>query len=723
MNVASLNLKKIPLSRWVITILMVVIGVSSYLTYQAFILHKGFFGTNPYRALMLLQLTLIFLLILAIFASRNTLLNWWKQLRHGQNTRLQRRIVWICSVVASVPTLMVAIFAGLFMHLGVQAWFNERVTTALEESVLVAEAYLSEHKEVIRADILSMANDLNRQAFLLMTNPLLFKQVVSGQANLRSLAEAVVFQNNTIIAQSDLSFSLAFEKIPLAAMALANKGEVVVMENEQEDKVRALIKLDNFFDTYLLVGRFVDNKVIEHMERTQGAVGEYKWLQAKIAKIQIQSISVFLLLAILLLIGAMWGGLAFAMTICQPLKEMVLITEQLKLGNLAARVQERHEEDELGILAKAFNQMAERLEQQRAELIEANRHIDERRQFTEMVLAGVSSGVIAVDTRYRVTLMNRAAQTLFNISFETWSGKPITQLLPEIASFMNQVTSGNGSIVQGEVTLTNYEQKLTLLVRIVAEIVQQTVVGYIITFDDITDLMVAQRRAAWSDVARRIAHEIKNPLTPVHLAAERLKRKYAKESSEPDTFIKYTDTIMRHVTDIRRMVEEFVAFARLPSPVLLEQDLKEVLARVVFSQECIGEEVHYQVEMPEEPIVILADDSQLAQAFGNIFKNAEEAMESQSEKRISLQVKRRDSDCVITIRDNGPGFPESSLDRLTEPYMTTRSKGTGLGLAIVKKIFEDHNAKLKLENHPDGGACVTVIFPLIGHVPGKNIGI
>jgi two-component system, NtrC family, nitrogen regulation sensor histidine kinase NtrY len=706
--------RKVRLARTLFMVLVIASALSAFFTYKAITGYNSAFGPDPYRVLGLVLIDLILFLTLMILLSRKLVGLWIKQ-RHTEGTRLQTRIVLMFCLVASVPTILVAVFSALFFNIGIQAWFDTRVSTAIEGSVAVAEAYLAEHKDVIRGDILAMAAVLNRDAYDLTSNQQLLAKVVSSQASMRSLTEAIVFQPNKILAQTSLSFSFAFERVPLEIMERAKEGDVVILTTD-DDKVRALIKLSSYFDTYLLVGRFIDNKAIDHMERTQGAASEYKRLKNQISGLQIQFSVIFLVFALLLLLAAIGFGMVLASLIARPISEMVAATDRVKAGDFTARVAEGPKNDEIAILGRAFNRMTEQLSQQRDGLIDANRQIDARRQFSETVLSGVSAGIIALSTDKIISLINPSAEAILSITGTKFNGTPFLASLPEMEELLAQVEKHPESPAQGEISVVRGGKKLILLVRIAAEKRFQTVEGYVVTFDDITDFVSAQRKSAWADVARRIAHEIKNPLTPIHLAAERLKRKYAKDVPEQDTFVKYTDTIIRHVKDIGKIVEEFVNFARMPSPVFSEVNLCELVRNSVFTQQCIASGTHYSVDLPDEPVMIHCDASQITQTILNILKNAEESIEMrdapQEDGAISLTIVCDESHAHLIIRDNGRGFPEHLMDRITEPYVTTRSKGTGLGLAIVKKIMEDHSGQLKIANNDEGGAYVCLSFAL-----------
>jgi two-component system nitrogen regulation sensor histidine kinase NtrY len=706
--------------RMVVPILWVLTIFSAVLTYQQ-ITNSNQIIENAMRVWGLLVVNFVLMLALGGMYARRiffALTRMKTQVGTSSTSALKKRMMIAFGVVTMVPTLSVSLFAFFFFNLGIQTWFNDRVKTALSESLAVAEAYFDEHRENIRADALAMANDLNNIAGAAQSNPPEFNRIVNTQAELRLLTEAIVFRQNRIIAQGRLSFALAFESVPQDALERAANGEAVIFTNDEQDKVRALVKIESIPQGYLLVGRLIDGKVLSHMEKTQGAYKEYMELRKSIGQIQFTVSLVFLALALLLLLGALWYALVFAGRVTEPVSALALAAERIRSGDFGVRVITQESGDEIATLSRAFNRMAEQLEAQRADLITANRNLDERRRFSEAVLAGVSAGVVALNEELEINLVNRSAEALLlsDVGSETLIGKALAEVVPDVKSLLAELVATPTKQVQGAVTYERGGQFLTLHARLTAEMMGETVLGYIATFDDITPLIAAQRQAAWSDVARRIAHEIKNPLTPIALSAERLKRKYLKMvgDEEAENFTKYTDTIEHHVGNIGRMVEEFVQFARIPNPVFANVDVRTIIRKVVFSEKVAHANVEYALQLGEVPLMIACDERLLSQLFINLLKNAAEAMEQENAANVSpkieIEAMLEQGNVMVRIRDNGAGFPDAKVENLFEPYVTTRAKGTGLGLAISKKIVEDHKGSIKLSNHPDGGALVSVTF-------------
>lgn len=673
----------------------------------------------------LLILDVVLLLALFFLVVRRLVEVWAEQRRGLAGARLHRRLVTLFGAVAVTPAILVAIFSILFLNLTIEGWFSERVSTALRNSRAVAEAYLHEHVQVIRGDIQAMAADLNRERSRLYSDPTFFRQMVATQAAIRGLGEVLVIgPQGQILARGGLTFSLEFEPIPIWAMEKAKSGDVAIMTSEDSDRVRALIALDLPSGGYLFVGRPVDPNVVNSVNQTRDAVAAYDAVEGQRSGLQLTFALVYGVLALLLLLAATWMGLAFATSLVRPISLMVQAAERIRAGDLGARVPELPLDDELGVLSRALNRMTTQLESQRREVMVANAELEERRRFIEAVLAGVTAGVIGLDTNGCITMANPTAVELIGLPMTEHIGSPLRDLVPEMASLVDKVLDQPDRFVEGQVQLTTPDGQRTLVVRVTAEGMGEGRSeeeggneGAVITFDDVTELLTAQRTAAWADVARRIAHEIKNPLTPIQLSAERLKRKYLKEiTSDPETFVMCTDTIVRQVGDIGRMVDEFSSFARMPQPVMRDEDLSQIAREVVVLQRHGRPDVTVDLIGTESPSQARCDGRQIRQALINLVQNAFDAIDGREGEDLAaghvvVNLDATDSLIKLSVKDNGKGLPTESRERLTEPYVTTRAKGTGLGLAIVKKIMEDHAGRLTLEDVPEGGALVNLLLP------------
>jgi two-component system, NtrC family, nitrogen regulation sensor histidine kinase NtrY len=630
-------------------------------------------------------------------------------------SQLQTKVIKAFTLVTILPTVIVSIFSVAFFYYGLKDWFSERITTVLEESVAVAEAYLNEHQSTLRADAMAMGNDLLRDLSLASSNPPVFAKILNTQVALRSLAEAIVLQNNRVIGRSMLSFSLSFESLPSDALTTALNGDVAIID--KGDRIFAVVAIDPFTDTYLVISRLLDSKVIEHVEQSKTAAADYGRIKASITQFQVMFVVVFVLVTVSLLLAIIWYGISFAARITRPLTMVAQATERVRAGDYSIRIEERTHNEEIDRLIRHFNRMTEQLYTQRLELTQANRMLDQRRRFSETVLSGVSAGVIALDTSLVVSLSNASAVRLLGFREEReMVGHALRSLIPEFDALLQQLQKSDSSIHEDQLALKTGGKARTLQVKISAEISHNYVEGYIVTIDDITPLIAAQRTAAWADVARRVAHEIKNPLTPIKLSAERLRKKFSPEDvTQRESFNKYLDTITRHLHDIGTIVEEFASFARMPAPKLSEIPLKPLLEKALFSSETIHPDVRFDLHMEDESTRLTCDEGQMNQVLTNLLKNAAESLERRPpdapQGHISIFAELEGNDIVLSIVDNGVGFPEDLLHKIMEPYVTTRTKGTGLGLAIVKKIIEDHKGTIMLGNHEEGGAMVTITLP------------
>jgi two-component system nitrogen regulation sensor histidine kinase NtrY len=683
----------------------------------------------------------------------------WAERRRGSaGSRLHVRLVLLFGVVAVVPAILVAGFAALFFNLGIQAWFSDRVKTALEASLAASRAYLIEHRGNIRADALAMANDLNRAQLLLPDNGLAFARTLATHAALRGLTEAIVFEPTLgrVVAHAGLSTGYVLEPPPPWALELARNGDVAVLPGEAEGRVRAVVALDPPSGLMLLIGRPVDPSVIEHMQRTESAVTAYEELDRNRSGLQITFVMIFAVAALLVLLAAVLIGLVIANQLARPISRLINAAERVRAGDLSTRVEEAASDDEVGTLSRAFNRMTSQLGAQRAELMQAYRQIDDRRRFTETVLAGVSAGVVGLDAQGRINLPNRSASELLGFDLDTVIGQPLAEVLPEFRPLLEAVREGGEAgpdrARTREVRIGPPNHRRTLLARISVERApDRQANGYVLTFDDITELLSAQRKAAWADVARRIAHEIKNPLTPIQLSAERLKRRYLKQiSTDPETFVACTDTIVRQVGDIGRMVDEFSAFARMPQPVIRPDDIRQLVRDALVLQRDAHPDIVYETDLPEVAPVVPCDRRLIGQALTNLLQNAADAiaMRAQAESdeggaeastgpafgrvngHITVRVTALEEAVELVVEDDGIGLPEGEeRDQLTEPYVTHKAKGTGLGLAIVKKIMEDHGGSLALEDRgAEPGARAVLRLPwrpaaeqgMTGESPGHD---
>ena len=697
-----------------LTAIALAVGIATFI-----ILARGSqpFGLQRGMGVGLVLANLCVLLLLgAVLAGRLTRV-WVERRRGSAGSRMHVRLVLLFGGVAVAPTIVVACFAVAFFHYGIQAWFNDPVQEAINESLQVARGYLEEHRDNIRAVALEMANDLSRAGSFLSADPTVFADVLATQTTLRGLTEAIIYEPNTnqVMAAAGLFVGMGVQPPSQSATQQALKGDVVVMNSADGTRVRALVRLDSVPPLVLMIGRPVDPAILGYMKRTEQAVAEYQRLAQNRSWLQIAFAWIFAIVALLVLLAAVLIGLVLANQIARPIGTLINAAERVRSGDLRVRVAEVASGDEVATLSRAFNRMTGQLSAQRTELMEAYSQLDERRRFTETVLSGVSAGVIGIDPQGRVELPNRAASELLGSDLLAAVGEPLAGAVPEFAELVRMATTTPERAHTQEIQIGPPNRRRILLARIGADLSGERTDGFVVTFDDITELQSAQRKAAWADVARRIAHEIKNPLTPIQLAAERLKRRFAKEiRSDPDTFGQCADTIIRHVGDIGRMVDEFSAFARMPQPVIKPEDLGMIAREALVLQKAARPQIAWRTDIPERGPVVPCDRRLIRQALTNLLQNAADAVtmrEGANEIMVSVRI---DGDHVVVgVMDDGIGLPQDDRARLTEPYVTHKPKGTGLGLAIVKKIMEDHGGRLVLDDRTDGpGAVASLIMPL-----------
>lgn len=686
------------------------------------------FGVSPNWVVGMVLANLIVLLLLGLLLAVRLTRVWVERRRGSAGSRLHVRLVLLFSVVAVVPAILVAVFATAFFHYGIQAWFNDRVRTALDQSLQVSRGYLEEHRNAIRADALAMADDLTRAGQLFAANaPGAFGQVLAEQTALRGLTEAVIFEPLTrqVIASSGLMAGLGAPPPPPSAVEQARQGNVAVLSTDHGTTVEAVARLDSIPPLMLMISRPVDPTILSHMAEVEQAVAEYKQLDANRYGLQITFALIFAMVAMLVLVAAVLIGLVMANQIARPVGRLILAAERVRAGDLQVRVPEVSSGDEIAGLSRAFNRMTGQLAAQRAELMDAYSQIDERRRFTENVLSGVSAGVIGLDAAGRIELPNRAAEDLLGLDLMGGIGRPLGELEPAFANLILAARAAPERALTEEVETGRAAQRRHLLVRIGAELKGGRPDGFVVTFDDITELKAAERNAAWADVARRIAHEIKNPLTPIQLAAERLKRRFLNEiSTDRETFTQCADTIVRHVGDIGRMVDEFSAFARMPQPVFQEEDIGRLAREALVLQRSAHPEILFVTQIPEHGPCALCDRRLIGQALTNLLQNAADSVAMRKGAgRVEVGVSDQAGQVRISVADDGIGLPEEDRDRLAEPYVTLKPKGTGLGLAIVKKIMEDHGGSLVLEDRPgEPGALASLAWPMAPATRNTGIG-
>jgi two-component system nitrogen regulation sensor histidine kinase NtrY len=622
--------------------------------------------------------------------------------------RLHVRIVALFSVIAAVPAILVAIVASVTLDRGLDQLFSRQISSVIENSRLVAEAYVREHAYIIRVDLVGMAFDVARAKPMFDQDRERFKQFFNTQTSARGFATAMILGSDlSVVEQSERKIDQEFIMPTREGLAVVTDSAPQLALFPDTNYVVGIIKLRNFDDRYLYVVKFLDPRVVAQLRATQESVAAYSNLDARRFGIQVAYALMYTAISLIVLLSAVWIGLNFANYLVAPIRRLIGAAQVVSTGNLYVQVPIRRSEGDLAHLGETFNKMTHELRTQRDDIVNARDLIDSRRRFTEAVLAGASAGVIGVDAGGRVSIMNRSAEKLIERTEADTLGQPLEEIVPELAEILENARSGVQRLVQGQVTINRKGRERNLSVRVTTEQSGEADHGYVVTLDDITELVIAQRTAAWGDVARRIAHEIKNPLTPIQLSAERLRRKYGGVIVEDRAvFEQCTQTIIRQVDDIKRMVDEFSKFARMPKPVLVAEDVADTVRQVVFLMRVGHADIDIDVDIKEDPMPGRFDRRLISQGLTNIIKNAAEAIAAvpASEQRrgnIKVSAARDGGDIVIDVADNGIGLPKENRNRLLEPYFTTRDKGTGLGLAIVGRILEEHGGRIELGDAAD----------------------
>ncbi len=682
------------------------------------------------RLTWLVVINAILLLAMAVLVGRRLLQMVANRKRGIAGSRLHVRMMQIFSLLAIVPTVLVAIYASLLFQFGFSFWFSDNIRNILSHADEVARAYVDENRQRISGDILGMRQELSNSLFFAGTP--VFQQRLEQEVRRRNLDEAVIFKRNAngpfldIVATVSGRYGMLQPRLQADDVDNAARGDIIVRSGEHDEKdnlIQALTRFDKDQPYFLYVNRQASAEVVRQVVQAKNALAEYQQINERRTRLQDRFLGLLAILSAIVLLAAILAALYSADRLVAPIGRLVRAASKVGRGDLTARVPVRGSNDEFGTLAKTFNRMTSQLQGQTSALLAANEQLDSRRRFTEAVLSGVSAGVLGISETGHITLSNRSAIELLELPAELLEGQALRDVIPAMQPLFAMACHAETGDANGQVQ--NGDK--TLLVKITSEAedsvhTDSTGRGYVMTFDDVTEALADQRRAAWADVARRIAHEIKNPLTPIQLSAERLRRKYLKEiTSDPDVFIACTDTIVRQVNDLRRMVDEFSSFARMPKPVFKTEIVQDLIKQALFLQELAHTEVKFIVDVPDHPLHSVCDSRQIGQALTNLIKNALEAVQSQIEASdvaykpvitISAQEIKQADKIDITIEDNGIGLPAEKRSQLTEPYVTTRPKGTGLGLAIVKKIIEDHGGTLVLGDAPGGqGAMVTLCLP------------
>jgi two-component system nitrogen regulation sensor histidine kinase NtrY len=642
---------------------------------------------------------------------------------------LHVRIVSLFSLIAVLPAILVAAVATVTLERGLDPWFTGSIKDLMSNTVAIAHSYREMQCRTLARETQLMAADLNRAKVLYDVDRKLFRDFLNSRAVFLGFPLTMILDpDGTVIEKIEAKPLAGVPQPTQADLQEASSREALCLFPRTGNIFRSVLKLDAHEGRVLYVAREVDPRAIEFPSVAEAGVALYEALDQKKAGIQVAFASMFTLIALIVLLSAIWFGLNFANRLVAPIRRLIHATDQVATGNFYVQVPVRRGEGDLGHLGETFNKMTSELRRQHDDLTAASGLIDRRRRFTEAVLAGVSAGVIGINARGLITIVNPSTEALLGTSREELVGRPVTMVLPEVANLVEEMSHGRQRLMQQQIQIARKGKDRTINVRVTSEQARNDKRDLVITLDDITDLVLAQRTSAWADVARRIAHEIKNPLTPIQLSAERIRRKYGKViTTDREVFDQCTDTIVRQVDDIKRMVDEFSSFARMPKPTIGNEDLAETIRQVVFMMRIAHPEIELTDHLPSGPTIVPFDRRLVSQAITNIVKNATEAIAAvpESERgqgQIAVGLEDAHPDyLILTVTDNGKGFPVEGRQRLLEPYMTTREGGTGLGLPIVAKILEDHGGGMELVDNPAGrGGQVRMWIPKTNQVASEE---
>jgi two-component system nitrogen regulation sensor histidine kinase NtrY len=718
---------------FVVVILSIVSALASYL------ILTGLTPITPRNELVLIALAVNVVLILAMIAIITTqamgLHRAWRERVPG--ARLHTRIVLLFSIVAAIPALLLAIAATTTFSRAIDGNFSGRMRAIVENSYDVALEYVEEHGKIIRTDIANMVRDIDGAADTIKDDPDALQKFLIGQAGLRDLQAAYIIDAEGVPAVLAIDDPKLPYNVPShETIAQAEAGQIPVIMPTGDYRVTAIAKLEKFPGKYLYVSRGVSPKVIGHLQRTEQNVDEYNELRKRRGGLKVAHGLIYFMISMTALLAAIWAGMGFAGRFVAPIRRIIAGAQEVSRGNLMIALPEKRGEGDLRKLSETFNHMTRELKGQQDMLVSANAQLSERRNFIEAVLSGVTAGVIGLDSQNRITLLNRGAQRLLGLNSDEAVGKPLADVVPEFAELLTaSEDTGLKAKGQHEVKKLVGDEERTFAVKITHERAGEGDVGSVVTFDDVSELVQAQRTSAWADVARRIAHEIKNPLTPIQLSAERLRNKFGKQIGENrELFETLTQTIERQTGQIKSMVDEFASFARMPQPQMTDGDLRLTVQEPVVLFRESHKDIEFRLEIPSQPVRTRFDSRLINQVMTNLVKNATEAIEGFTEAQgrpkdyhglIEVRLSPQSDRVIVEVIDNGIGLPKQNRAKLLEPYVTTRAKGTGLGLAIVQKIVEQHGGTIALEDAPvtperSRGALLRVSLPLRLGPPGGD---
>ena len=693
----------------------------------SFLIHRFLirfqFMEDYFNIYLFIFLLITILLSICLFIFFKNIIGFFKDVKSKKaGQELHKKILFTFSIIALAPTIVIALFAIFIFDTTLNGWFNKKISTAITQSVEVANKYLLEHQNAMRGDVLELANILNVNSSVLSSDKKKFNKFLNNYTLKHNLSEAVIIDSiGNVLAFSEFVFEYTYTEIPQKYYDTTNQGQIIIAKEDNSNKMRAFLKLSQYIDAYLLITRFVDQKVLNAIESTSIAVSDYQSIELKQFDFKISFVLVFLLITIFLLLIAMIIGLNIANKLVGPIGSLISAAEEVGGGNLNYKITNQDVNNininELKRLAQAFNKMILDLKTNRVDLVSANDQLDKRRKFSESVLSGVYSGVVGLDKDLKINLPNLTATRLLNISIDNSFGKPLIDIVPEFSNLINILLTTDKNVVEDKIHIIREDKVLNLITRIVVQKTDNLILGYVLTFDDVTTLIAAQKMGAWSDIARRIAHEIKNPLTPIRLASERLINHInANKKFDKIVFEQSLNMINRQVDDIHHLVDEFSSFARMPSPKLKVINITKVIIEYLKPLVSSFDNIIIKIDNTLSSALIMADEKQIRQACGNLIKNSYEniLMNNIKNGKILVSFNTNKDFVSISIVDNGTGIRNSDISKITEPYFTTKKGGSGLGLAITKKIIDDHNGSILIKNlKSEDGISILLKFPII----------
>ena len=657
-------------------------------------------------------LTLVALVLVAMIIQL-----WRRFFKKVEGSKLHFRIVTLFGGVAIIPAVIMIAFSTLFFHYGVQSWFNDKVQNVLRESISVARSYLHENQQLMQRDALLLARDISNNLDILSFPPAELSSHFSLMADLRGMKEALIYNaQQQVVTRSSLTFAMGFEPIPPSAIreinASAPESKAILIDSGKDDRLRAIVRINSKKPMYLYVGRFVDSDVLNYLKKAELNVNDYKKLLDSRRQIELTFILIFIVVSLLVLIAALVFGLRFANRLIYPLEELSEASLKMAKGDLSVRVIENHKKDEINTLRRTFNNMATQLETQRADLLSVNKELSNRRHFVESILTNISSTVININQEGKILFANDPSKKIFQKNLSKFLGQKIEKAVPLFKGVFDQEQNVPSSI-QRKILVDGIEH--TLSIKILTEQDENGLANYFVTIEDVSDLMMVQKKAAWADVARQIAHEIKNPLTPIQLATERLRKKFIDQIDTGKTqFSDYIDTILRYVQQIQSLINAFSDFSRMPAPKFEKVDLMSLITKAVGLQKAAYPHIEFVIEEPAiKELTFSVDGNLIMQALTNVLKNAIESLTAQKKPKINIRVQQVQENCVIMIEDNGKGLPKNvDMEQLFDPYVTYSQGGTGLGLGIVRNILENHDGNVLLKPGKTRGVIVEIAIPL-----------